>query len=499
MTLPAAFNALITPIAAPTLPAASGVTAAATRTILAATDPTLYAAALLTEGERAGWFTPSTDNHAADIAADLNQGLYVAFAADPSGASGAWVRSYNALYAEFFGVHGDVINDDLVNMQHVLTTMVHVNVAVLHCENIAGFAFSDTLVIGDGTTSSNSTYNNITFVGKGGTTVFSGTTGSVIKRVIKAGGDVVKVQGPIIGIALLGAWTVDGNGLAAGGMDVVDGCDCQFPSLKIVRCIGTYLRLYTAGPGYGGCRNCRIETYTTDTVPSGATGLLLDGATTLATIDTLQNTFGTIDMPISPAGAIGIQLGYCDFNDLGIVDISPQGPLTTSVAIKLMGTGPVGNANFPCMNHFGMVAAGGGIVTDTTHGKPFGNVIDLYDLPDSNATVPTAIGIMGYAHTTYGTIGASEVVSFGFKPPNWNTVTPPRPTGLGVAHAVVNTNPYPVQVYSAGGAGLGILDSHGTNAGVLPAGTQGGYVIPRGGSVYFNTTLPTSWLWSGSL
>lgn len=72
------------------------------RTALAGLLPT--GTALLDEGGRNGIFIFADRDLSAEVGADSAQGIYVAPASDPSGASGAWVRQYDgALWLNWFG------------------------------------------------------------------------------------------------------------------------------------------------------------------------------------------------------------------------------------------------------------------------------------------------------------------------------------------------------------------------------------------------------------
>jgi hypothetical protein len=89
---------------------------AATRTALAAMAPQFPV--LLYEGGREGAFVFNSSNLAAKVAADPQQGLYVARSSDPTGATGAWVRKFTgAKVPEWFGAVGDGTTDDKVALQ----------------------------------------------------------------------------------------------------------------------------------------------------------------------------------------------------------------------------------------------------------------------------------------------------------------------------------------------------------------------------------------------
>ena len=71
------------------------------------------ASAYLAEAGRAGAFLFDGSDHSARVAADTAQGIYVAPASDPSGASGAWVRKFDgSVNAGWFGL---IDGDDSAN------------------------------------------------------------------------------------------------------------------------------------------------------------------------------------------------------------------------------------------------------------------------------------------------------------------------------------------------------------------------------------------------
>lgn len=85
---------------------------ASTRTALAAVTQR-QAPALLCEAGREGLFTWDGSNLSAKVSADSAQGIYVAPATDPSGATGAWVRRFDgAVNVRWFGAIGDDAAND---------------------------------------------------------------------------------------------------------------------------------------------------------------------------------------------------------------------------------------------------------------------------------------------------------------------------------------------------------------------------------------------------
>lgn len=75
--------------------------------------PSAFKPVVLTEGRRRGLFAFETANHAADVALDIDEGIYIAPNSDPTGASGAWVRQYDGdVFADWFGLAGDDVTND---------------------------------------------------------------------------------------------------------------------------------------------------------------------------------------------------------------------------------------------------------------------------------------------------------------------------------------------------------------------------------------------------
>jgi hypothetical protein len=85
--------------------------------------------ALLTEPDAEGIFVFDPSDLSAEVAADIRQGLHVAPASDPSGASGAWVRKFPAtISAKWFGARGDGTTDDTAAIAAALSagSMAHI-------------------------------------------------------------------------------------------------------------------------------------------------------------------------------------------------------------------------------------------------------------------------------------------------------------------------------------------------------------------------------------
>lgn len=92
------------------LPGINGaMLAALNRAALANLPPVHGSIAYLSEGRRKGFFSFDSSNLATQVAADPQQGIYVAPNVDLDGSSGAWVRQWNGIvgYPEWFGAIGN--------------------------------------------------------------------------------------------------------------------------------------------------------------------------------------------------------------------------------------------------------------------------------------------------------------------------------------------------------------------------------------------------------
>ncbi|WP_414462964.1 hypothetical protein [Hyphomicrobium sp. DY-1] len=526
-----------------------------------------------------GWFKWSASNHINDVAADARQGVFVAPSSDTTGASGAWVRVFEHLYASYFGVQGNSVSvaatvsiasgsaaltavgaaftaadvgkrilvpgagasgatlvttisafadathvtlaanagttlssvaktvsyatDDLAALNAAISLCSYLGGGEIRCDNLrAPVGISGSLALGNGTSTVRSTINGVFLRGRACASTFSSAVDpSTIKWYGAASTtvNVVHFKGTGQGGGLLGGWVLDGSGLAGRGLALTDWVGAKFPNVRVIACTTVYCLLYTQATAnsFGGCRNNEFGIFSTDTVPSGATGLQLDGDNSLS-ICTLQNTFNVVDMPVSGTNVVGILLGYAGFNEFNLVDIGRQSALSGTVGLKLLGSGPTGGKIYPNLNVFGSLAISGGAAADLTNGTPCGNTVKAFDVVDSEGAVPNIVGLVGVAHQSFGAgFTKTQSFAFGYHSPGWNTVTPSRPGGTGSGNKVTNTNPYPVIIYMSGNVGTVIVDAHGTDPGALLGVNPGTVILEPGGSIYFTTTVATAWVWCG--
>lgn len=93
-------------------------------------------AAHLSQAGRAGLFLFDSSNLSAKVSADTGQGLFVAPASAPTGASGAWVRQHDGwLRPEWFGAAGDGAANDqpaFDALNSVIAVLDHANIRLKH-------------------------------------------------------------------------------------------------------------------------------------------------------------------------------------------------------------------------------------------------------------------------------------------------------------------------------------------------------------------------------
>ena len=108
----------------------------------------------MTEGGREGRFVFNAANLRARVAADSQQGVFIAPAAAPSGASGAWVRAYSgALNIKWFGATPNDATDDTAAIEGALSMAGEIFVppgTYRHAPSAATGFLSNTTIFGSG-------------------------------------------------------------------------------------------------------------------------------------------------------------------------------------------------------------------------------------------------------------------------------------------------------------------------------------------------------------
>jgi hypothetical protein len=218
--------------------AGASVSAASRDAIAALTDTSRPV--LLHEARRAGLFAFDPSDLSAKVAADPAQGIHIAPASDPTGASGAWVRKYaGSVEVGWFGTVADGIVDDTAAIQAAVNWM-----------EAAG---GGELRLGSGTFAVSGIVMMLGFdmtLDARGATLVSGDAGA--KPAFYAGGDRTRIVG--------GTWKLTGAHDGTRAFDV-EGRDCEFDGLRLVKepeagSYHAYVRHLADG---FVMRNCRTE------------------------------------------------------------------------------------------------------------------------------------------------------------------------------------------------------------------------------------------------
>jgi len=330
------------------------VSEVATRTALAALNQAAITAAFLRESGRYGIFEWDSSNLSAKVTIDTQQGIYVPPASDTSGASGAWVRSFNgAARVEWFGAKGDGATDDAAAINAALSTNL-----IAHLAANKVYAIASTI---------NLTADGKTLFGlgrSGGVFSNSEQPGAVLKWIGASGGRMVQAGSLTSGVDMHGGGLLnvqlDCNALANVALQVQTIDSAQFENLKILNvrdnsgAIGLYLTSGVASFAPVNCvyrcsfRNINIQ------VPGAANGFYNN---TAATSGGGQNTtFCTFDnVHVTHKNGIGFYLSGaddCTFNNIATSRIATG----TGANIYLDGNAVSGKGVFALI--FNLVQAG---------------------------------------------------------------------------------------------------------------------------------------------
>lgn len=235
--------------------AALGVTARAA--LAAISSPTAGTVRTLLEADREGLFVFAAADLSAQVAADPQQGIYIAPASDATGASGAWVRKFTGPVApEWFGAMGDGATNDYTAINAAVTFLVAVGGGAVRFRNVtyrlnSTLAWSGAPIILEGAGGNIQSAGTILYfpnsvsqtgcvnpkngaLGKG--------SGSAVRNLIIKGGD---------GSAVSAA-----NAKAGLGSGLLVQCPGSFESVTAMNCEGNGIYAMSAYPGADVSINC---------------------------------------------------------------------------------------------------------------------------------------------------------------------------------------------------------------------------------------------------
>lgn len=305
----------------------ASITPVGTRTAMAGLN-TALTLVYLSEAGRVGVFIWSSSNLSTQVTADPQQGIYVPPTTDTTGASGAWTRIFfdGALYVNWFGADSSGVADSTTAIQAAIT-FTGKQASGKVCFPPGTYKLTSTLIIGNGTTTSASTVNNIYLDGlvpPKMQEIFTGYPTQVGGVTLKWAGSsthMILVTGPIQSWGVSNMF-LDGQGLAFAGLTVASGQfgDCE--NLTIGGCTGwqmqsTTLTSFTGGSS--GTENSYKNTWKNlfAIVPNsaGAGGVLLTSGSSTTAANTCYNTFFNLQtLQLGTASTAGLTLAGCDSN-----------------------------------------------------------------------------------------------------------------------------------------------------------------------------------------
>lgn len=394
----------------------------ADRTALKALDTTKDTVAILTEDKRAGVFQWKTGNYSAHHALDTQEAMYVKATAIASTA-GSWVRTGVAMInAEWAGAVHDNATDD--------TTALNKFFALLPFVGLPGFvpagqySITNTINIGDGTSTTRSTTNGFTCTFEtmgnplGILNPFMGIdkVGAIFNWDGSAGGTMFQVNGPIHGLRFIGALQLDGDRSAAKGFRALSMSFSQFDAITAMHCTGTNIELdVQAATTIAGDAN-GITTASNEFQeincgsPDQANSICMswDGYKVVGGQDVTNCRFRRVTTYIDLTNGIGLYWGYSDFNIIDqLVGIGYGAVSGSPAGVHLAGTATPFNA--PDLNVIKQASVGHN-VSVTASGSPGNNYIEIFSLNDSSV-MPS--GIPGISGRTVSATDAEDRQTFG--------------------------------------------------------------------------------------
>lgn len=260
------------------------------------------------------------------------------------------------------------------------------------------YLISSTLIVGNGSPTTQSTYNGVRLEGiSGGLGAdYSNQWNLNSTRLIwtgAAGGIMCQVKGPTYRNNIMNIM-FDCATIAATGLKVVHAMQCNFEGITVTRYTGTaYIVTVEAtaaivGVAYGCADNRWTQIVSSNPTNNTANGMLLDGSTS-ANLDVARNYFNNFDLVYGgAAGSWGLKLAFADNNTFAEGLLYPgNGNVGGSGIVFVQQSG--GLTGFPLENVFINVVPLQGV--SGTSGTS-GNYFLMYPTSDS-APIPTMANV----------------------------------------------------------------------------------------------------------
>ncbi len=231
------------------------------------------------------------------------------------------------LWADQTGAHHDGITDDSGVLNQDIATLGAQGGGTVCLTPGETYAISNTVVLGNGTQTANSTVNGVMLVGcnSGGPSYANPSINSAsLKWTGTSGGTMVEFLGPSFANGIRGVY-LNANGLAATAIKNIQDSNAHFEDLLIESWTGTAIVQTTQCPsftGVGAGWNTWVNVQVLAPVGSTANGMSFDGCTG-SNSDTTQSTYTNMLIGYSGGpGTWGLYFGFADnnvFSDFGVL------------------------------------------------------------------------------------------------------------------------------------------------------------------------------------
>jgi Pectate lyase superfamily protein len=327
-----------------------------------------------------------------------------------------------------YGAVGDGSTDDTTAIQNAINAAASAGGRVEF--KPGNYKITSTLTVGNGTSTSVSTQNNVTLVGIGGSGL--GSSAATLTWAGSSGGTMVTFNGPITGCGVQNI-RFDCASLANTGLNLVHVQRSYFANVEVAgnKAFGIILTAYASGSGAtDGANGNTFTNVSVTSTQTGSGGIIIGDATAGSGLDVAQNVFINLRTRFDGAasGTVGVKLQFCDY-------LTFSG-LLTAAHTGLSIAPPSGSTAFPSsitLLHPAITALSGGASiavsgtwapssyplmlgfhTDDGETIPSGwNGTVAYDsgsllMPSTSATIkagdPTLPVVIGHSSVGYGTV-----------------------------------------------------------------------------------------------
>ena len=297
-------------------------------------------------------------------------------------------RNTRVVNVREMGAVGDGVTDDSAAFAAAIAIVSEGGVVFVPTGT---YAIAHSIIIGNGSPTQVSTVNGVRLVG-------ASATNTRLKWTGVGSGIVVLIQGICQGNSVTDI-TIDGNGTAGIGLEIISGQYAHFPMLRIVGCM---MCLYcTTEPGPAGQTTNTIGLAfgklwlapIAGNINAQAYGLVLTGDASVG--DTNNCSFENVHVLAEASYQTAIRLAYADFSVFGVVNCF-GGAGTGYVGMEIDGT--VKTA-FPNNHSFRLLNTAGPV---SISGSPGFTYVDYYDTSDGAVAYPDSLYLVTWTENPLG-------------------------------------------------------------------------------------------------